>query len=48
MLLTLPLLLAACGTVPITGRSTLQLIPEYQMHQQARQNYAAFLSRARR
>ncbi len=41
------LLLAACATVPITGRSQLVLMPESQLEAMAYQEYRQFLSKHR-
>ena len=45
LLLTLPLLLAACRTVPITGRQQLSLYSDAELNQASEQPYRQMLAR---
>ncbi len=47
MLLALSLLLAACATVPLTGRRQLSLIPDNQMNAMSFQQYDQVLAESR-
>ncbi len=39
--------LSACGTVPITGRSSLNLVSDEELLMQSRQQYSSFVSQSR-
>lgn len=44
---SLALVLNACGTVPITGRSSLNLVSDESLIQQSRQEYSSFVAKSR-